>query len=254
MAKPKPIQISIPKPCTENWDEMTPSDKGRFCAHCQKTVIDFTGWSDTALYEFLAQNNGTRMCGRLRVEQVERFIIPHQPQSRLYRLFIGLGLTLVLSQLPTYHTFARIPYSYEYVLSVKDDSLKAGNDTITIKGIVVDENNEPMIGAIIFLYKENVQSEIGSVTDIDGYFEMDIAENTTDINKTYIKVSYSSYKSHKIELAKINTQQKLNIQMEPLSTKELENYIIGFITPVINKLEPGHNRTFESWEIEKMPH
>ena len=42
----KKISISLPKPCDENWDTMTPADKGRHCAQCCKTVVDFTLLSD----------------------------------------------------------------------------------------------------------------------------------------------------------------------------------------------------------------
>ena len=50
MSKPASIQITIPSPCSQNWDEMIQGDTGRHCTHCQKTVIDFTSWSDANLY------------------------------------------------------------------------------------------------------------------------------------------------------------------------------------------------------------
>jgi hypothetical protein len=34
--------ISIPKPCSENWNEMDATDKGAFCSKCSKEVIDCT--------------------------------------------------------------------------------------------------------------------------------------------------------------------------------------------------------------------
>lgn len=36
------FQIQIPTPCHEDWDEMTPTQKGAFCKSCAKEVIDFT--------------------------------------------------------------------------------------------------------------------------------------------------------------------------------------------------------------------
>ena len=49
----KKFELSIPKPCHENWNEMSPEDKGRFCGACQKTVVDFTNMSDRQVAQFL---------------------------------------------------------------------------------------------------------------------------------------------------------------------------------------------------------
>ena len=35
------MEISIQKPCHENWDSFTPNEQGAFCGKCVKTVIDF---------------------------------------------------------------------------------------------------------------------------------------------------------------------------------------------------------------------
>ena len=40
----KPI---IPNPCHEDWNKMTPEDKGRHCSVCDKVVIDFTKMDST---------------------------------------------------------------------------------------------------------------------------------------------------------------------------------------------------------------
>ena len=59
----KKIQLHIPTPCHENWDNMNPVDKGRFCMSCQKKVIDFTGMNDEQLIAYLkkpAASTGAR--------------------------------------------------------------------------------------------------------------------------------------------------------------------------------------------------
>ncbi len=37
----KKLTIRITTPCDEDWTQMTEDGRG---SHCQKTVIDFTGW------------------------------------------------------------------------------------------------------------------------------------------------------------------------------------------------------------------
>jgi len=69
----KKIHLSIPRPCHENWDAMTPSDKGRFCASCQKTVIDFTNMSDRQLAAFFKKPPSS-VCGRVYDDQLNRGI------------------------------------------------------------------------------------------------------------------------------------------------------------------------------------
>jgi hypothetical protein len=50
---------------------MRPEDRGRFCAACSKTVVDFTGLSDREVLAYLARA-GRGLCGRFSTEQVGR--------------------------------------------------------------------------------------------------------------------------------------------------------------------------------------
>lgn len=40
------IRISIPDPCNQNWNQMLPNEKGRYCDTCKLTVVDFTKMSN----------------------------------------------------------------------------------------------------------------------------------------------------------------------------------------------------------------
>ncbi len=55
--------IHIPDPCSENWETMSPQEKGRFCAVCSKCVIDFTQKQPEEIKEIFAENH-ENICGR----------------------------------------------------------------------------------------------------------------------------------------------------------------------------------------------
>lgn len=69
------FKLSIPSPCTEDWNAMTPTGDGRHCRHCNKVVTDFSVLSDEAIQQYVFQNQGKEMCGRFRHSQLERITI-----------------------------------------------------------------------------------------------------------------------------------------------------------------------------------
>ena len=52
----KNYKISIPEPCNEDWNKMTPYENGRFCMNCSKTVIDFTAMLPEEIQHYFIQN------------------------------------------------------------------------------------------------------------------------------------------------------------------------------------------------------
>ena len=70
------ITISIPKPCHEDWNEMTANEQGRNCNVCCKTVFDFTSMSDEEVkYFFVNKKKEESVCGRFKNEQLQRINI-----------------------------------------------------------------------------------------------------------------------------------------------------------------------------------
>jgi hypothetical protein len=97
-------KISIPKPCNENWNQMTPKDNGRFCLSCTKTVVDFTSMLPEEIQLYFIQNQNEKVCGRFKQSQLDRITI-QIPNRVLYSqtnyhkmfllaLFIAMGTTL----------------------------------------------------------------------------------------------------------------------------------------------------------------
>ena len=85
----KPVQITIPTPCHEKWDEMTPTNKGKFCAACQKNVIDFTKASDREIVQLINVNKN--LCGHFSPSQLDRdLIIPKEKNTAWTAIAAGI--------------------------------------------------------------------------------------------------------------------------------------------------------------------
>lgn len=98
-------KISVPKPCHEDWNKMTPNDKGRFCDNCSKTVIDFSKMTDTEIKDYLIAQKGKSVCGHFHATQLQRITItiPSQvlfSQTQFRKIFLlallfTMGTTLL---------------------------------------------------------------------------------------------------------------------------------------------------------------
>lgn len=101
-------KITIPEPCHENWNKMTPKDNGRFCLSCSKTVVDFTTKLPEEIQHFFAQNQNQNICGRFKKSQLDTITIQipsqvlytqtHYHKMFLLALFIAMGTTLFSCQ------------------------------------------------------------------------------------------------------------------------------------------------------------
>ena len=66
------MKISINNPCHENWDAMTPNEKGAFCSVCRKTVIDFSVKTVEEIKNFFVELPQTeKVCGRFDKVQLD---------------------------------------------------------------------------------------------------------------------------------------------------------------------------------------
>jgi len=80
----KNYKLTIPKPCHEDWNTMTPNEKGKFCSSCSKTVVDFTQKSSKEIQEYLVANKGQRVCGHFYRKQLDSIVI-QLPETTFYQ-------------------------------------------------------------------------------------------------------------------------------------------------------------------------
>jgi hypothetical protein len=79
--------LSIPKPCHENWLNMSLEEKGRHCSVCCKTVMDFTAMPTEKVIELIAQKGPEKVCGRFRPDQLASS--PVNKTRHRYRIFMA---------------------------------------------------------------------------------------------------------------------------------------------------------------------
>ncbi len=168
MNKHTPIIISIPNPCLESWDEMTPMNGGRFCAHCSKKVTDFSNFTDHQLFNHI-KNHGLG-CGRYNASQLNRSIsIPYQPHSQLYRIAIALGLTLIVSQTPILHAQNKPPLKAQKSLLYNNESNEKYSPNGLIRGTILIAPLVPAHNVTVLLNKNGLFAAI-TTTDSNGNY------------------------------------------------------------------------------------
>ena len=82
---PSKFKIQISNPCHGEWEGMQTNLNGKFCGSCQKTVVDFTRFTDAALKHWFNENQGSS-CGRFKPEQLDRYIgEKNQPFFKIFK-------------------------------------------------------------------------------------------------------------------------------------------------------------------------
>lgn len=210
-------QLSIPAPCSEKWSDMTPVRHDcRFCAACERQILDFTGKTDAEILEHLKKNNG-KICGRFRQEQLNR-PIRATTQNRGTNTRRG-GLTaaaasvaaLLAAQQPAENQsvapaqLEQAPVDSHFKISKvapKQDSLR------TISGKVLDaESGEGLIGVSVVV----MGTERGAVTDIDGVFSLKLPLEMIQDQPIRLGVHYTGFHSVEVEIPKRIKQENLSL-------------------------------------------
>ncbi len=77
------FSVSIAKPCSADWNKMSPSEQGKFCGLCSLTVVDFTKMNNQEIKEYFLCHQNKKTCGRFNTSQVTNTPTLH-PKIVLY--------------------------------------------------------------------------------------------------------------------------------------------------------------------------
>jgi hypothetical protein len=212
----KTFTIEVKEPCAQSWAEMTPQETGRFCAACQKTVTDFTAFTDEEFTAFFQQKKETG-CGRFTKRQLSISIIP--PSKRINfgmvnriaaaSLLTALGLPLQAS------AQAKDTTVQQSIFNNKPDSVLY-EQLLQIKGTVKEPNGEGIPGVSITIAGTNS----GTMTDVDGNFELELPKKEEGYTLTIASIPYGKKEIN------VNQPGHIDIVMD-----ELEG-TIGIVTVV----------------------
>ena len=96
--------------------------------------------------------------------------------------------------------------------------LMAAAQSKTITGAVVDETNEPVIGAVVKVS----ETTLGTTTDIDGKYSIDLPEG-----RNQLEFSFLGYET---QIVVVTDNRVVNIKLEPKAQLMTEVVVIGYGT------------------------
>lgn len=159
------IQISIPTPCNENWQEMTVVDIGKFCSSCQKTVIDFTNISDREIINIFNKSNN--LCGRFNENQLNRTIVAPKEKSSLW--IAASAAVVSFFTIGNHESIAQgEPKTVQTDKRINEKTTSLGNVEIVVSGKILSDAQE-YIPQTIYIKNLTTKEEI---TSNDGFFSV----------------------------------------------------------------------------------
>lgn len=204
----QPLIISIPNPCHESWDAMTPANKGRFCQSCQKTVTDFSCMSDKEIISYLNNRQG-EVCGRFNTTQLNKEIcvpatVRKQPFISIAAMVTALSIAIPSAQAK--NNTEKIQFADRF------NTTPQQKDTIQyIRGVIIDGTNKSILpGANIILKGRR----ISTVSDSSGKFELPLPENYKEKTVT-LEIHYIGYLISEFVVPLGNVTSEREFSMEP---------------------------------------
>jgi hypothetical protein len=268
-----PVALTVPQPCAESWDAMTPTATGRHCAACQKTVVDFTLKTDAEILAMLATAAGGRTCGRFAAGQLGRPLqraAPVAPTARwrawlaaavaVWAVREGVGTAATAQtatewrarywggpapaapanapQATTTGEVAPATHSGESKQLVMGAPLApAARQETVLRGVVRDAATHEELPGVTVLLKG---TSVGTSTGLDGSFELPLSIGAS-AGKATVVFSTIGYLTREQEVAPAHAPLVLNMTMDTQVLGGLE------ITGSYRKPWPWHPRALFNW-------
>ena len=225
----KTIQIRISEPCQENWHNMTPTEQGRFCGLCQKTVVDFTSMTDKELLDYFSKA-APHTCGRFSNDQLNKDLKPTAIKKRFSWAYVW---NIMLATFLITKADAQVVKKKSVEVQLPEHAPKRLGEagvlvSRELKGLVFDSaNNTPLAGASIYVYIKGQTK--GTATDSLGHFKLLVDENEA----VELTVSYVGYEMQTVTIDRNTSWQEIKLAVSPKLSDEV--IVLGGYTTVYKK-------------------
>jgi hypothetical protein len=242
--------ITIPSPCSADWNRMIGNDQVRFCEHCNLDVHNLSLLTRNQAQRLIARSNG-RLCVRYHHDAAgQPLTLPvgqklhgqklHRIARRVSQIAAGaftatLSITSAVAQQSA---------------SSQSANLNPPNATQTnarwrigssIVGTITDQNGAVIAGATISLWNDQLRGALYTSTDFNGQFKVDSLESgfyklrieapgfaANENNGVYVEQNGEARADRTLNVAAIEETVEVN------STDQVESVMAGgamFVAP-----------------------
>jgi hypothetical protein len=188
--KKKNFSLSLKNPCQQDWDSMPRENGGLYCGDCKKVVHDFSILSDQELIQLFTKKSSGNICGKFRVDQLNRNFVP-QPEKQ----FSFRPVKILLLSLFTLKFISAANASPKFVQSANYAEQKNANPKTTpkIKNSISGKTINTLTGLPIpNITVSLVGHSITTTSDSSGNFQILVPDSIKD-EKFTLHIATTNY-------------------------------------------------------------
>lgn len=162
------LVVTVALPCSEAWAQMPPTARGRHCAACAREVVDFTRHTDAELLAWFRQPDHAATCGRFRLDQLKRPLLPPAPSAPRWRSWLAALVALWAWREATPSAAPAQQHPAQHLLP---RPVTLSPPTGTLRGQVFDRHTRlPLAGVMVQLDGTDLVTQ----TDPTGHFALSL--------------------------------------------------------------------------------
>lgn len=235
--------IRITESCSEKLENMTDVEAGKFCELCNKTVIDFSAYTNSEIKDFFHEKRGQNVCGIFfKTEQKKVFTSQLNSKNITSRntTFVKVAASLALSGsifnlLPAQSlkiSQKEIVKKTELTKEENKETTKENGDFIISGKLLSADKNKPILGEVSFLTTKKIYT---AKTDSNGNYKLVIPKDILKY-ESLLEFSAEDYEYNtKLEIITIeNLGKKKTVKLENNGMKKMYG-IVEFGPPLAGK-------------------